>query len=74
MSANADTPCCPCCNDQHNYQSSIVCALKCINFAGAVLPTMIATRLHFTEVGLPSIANGAMHGHAPSPPTHPPPV
>jgi hypothetical protein len=74
MPDNADMPCCPCCNDQDNSKSSVACALKCINFVGAVLPTMVVTQPCLVDADPPSFVNDALRGHASSPPTHPPPL
>jgi hypothetical protein len=74
MPDHADMPCCPSCNDQDNSKSSVACALKCINFAGAVLPAMIVAELYFVGAAPPSFVGGVLREHVSSPPTHPPPV
>jgi len=74
MSDNANVPCCPGCNDQDHSKSQAACALKCINFVGAVLPAMIVPQPHLLEAALPSFVGGVLREHLSSPPTHPPPV
>ena len=74
MTNDAGMPCCPCCDDQDNSKSSVACVLKCINFVGAVVPTMILTQPYLVDAGPPSFVVGILHGHVRSPPTHPPPV
>jgi hypothetical protein len=74
MHDNANIPCCPCCNDQDNSKSSVACALKCINFVGAVLPAMVVIQPYLVDATPPSFVNSALHGYSTSPPTHPPPV
>jgi hypothetical protein len=70
----ADMPCCPCCNDQDSSRSSVACALKCINFVGAILPAMVVAQPYLVDAAPLSFATDALHGRASSPPTHPPPV
>jgi hypothetical protein len=74
MPADTDMSCCPSCNDQDNSKGAVVCALKCINFAGAVLPAMIVTQRYLVDAALSAFVNDALREHASSPPTHPPPV
>ena len=73
MPDNADMPCCPCCNDQDSSKSSIACALKCVNFVGAVFPAMVVAQPYLVDAAPPSFVNDALRGHASRPPTHPPP-
>ena len=72
MAANADMPCCPCCGDHDNFKNSVGCALKCINFVGALFPAAIVTRLCLVEAAPPSFVNERLSGRATRPPTHPP--
>jgi hypothetical protein len=74
MADHAAVPCCPCCNEQDRSKSSIACALKCINFAGAVLPTMAVGPSFAVGAALPPMVDRALHDHVRSPPTHPPPA
>lgn len=74
MPGNADMPCCPGCDDQDNSKSAVACALKCINFVGAILPAMVVPHPHLVEAAPLSFVNHMLHGHVSSPPTHPPPV
>jgi hypothetical protein len=74
MPRSADMPCCPCCDDQDGAKSSAACALKCINFGGAILPATVISRPQQVEATLPSGVNDVLHGHVSSPPTHPPPL
>jgi hypothetical protein len=74
MPRSADMPCCPGCNDQDNSKSTVACALKCINFVGAVLPAMVFPHPYLVDAAPLSFVNHALHGHVRSPPTHPPPL
>ena len=70
MSRQADMPCCP----PDDCKDSIVCGLKCFNFAG-VLPVAMAVMLpRLVAEAPPSFVHHALHAHVRSPPTHPPPV
>lgn len=70
MSHQADMPCCP----PDDCKDSIVCGLKCFNFAGA-LPVAMAVMLpRLATEAPPSFVHHALHAHVRSPPTHPPPV
>jgi 2-keto-3-deoxy-6-phosphogluconate aldolase len=74
MPDNADMPCCPGCADHDNSKSAVACGLKCVNFFAAVLPATVVPHLYLVDAAPPSFVNHALHGHASSPPTHPPPV
>ena len=74
MPDNADMPCCPGCDDQDSSKGSVACALKCINFVGAILPAMVVPHPYLVDAAPLSSVNHALHGHASSPSTHPPPV
>jgi|SRR5665213_885327 len=74
MPDNAEMPCCPGFNDQDSSKSSVACALKCINFVGAVLPAMVIPQPGLVDAAPPSFVVGVLREHMSSPPTHPPPV
>jgi|SRR5665213_576659 len=74
MPDNADMPCCPGCNDQDSSKGSVACALKCINFVGAVLPAMVVPQPRLVDAAPPSFVGRVLREHMSSPPTHPPPV
>jgi hypothetical protein len=63
----------PCSNVPDDCKGSVACALKCFNFVGAIQPHIIILALQL-DSALPSFANGALHPHVSSPPTHPPPA
>ena len=74
MPNNADMPCCPCCDDQDNSKSSVACALKCLNFIGAIFPAMVVTQPHLVDAAPFTFVNAALRGRKTIPPTHPPPA
>lgn len=64
----ADMPCCA----PDDCKASMACAVKCFNFIGVVIPAMVLLPTVVTAAP-PFFAQGALHEHVRSPPTHPPP-
>jgi hypothetical protein len=73
MADDADTPCCPSCNDQDHLKGSVACAIKCMRLVSAVLPTIVSLP-HFADEAPPSFVDSDWREHVRSPPTHPPSV
>jgi hypothetical protein len=71
MADQADMPCCPCCNTQGDFKAT-ACVLKCIAFAGAVLPMVNVAPLYLAARTPISLANDTLQGFVRAPPTHPP--
>jgi hypothetical protein len=71
MADDADMPCCPGCNTQDDFKST-VCALKCVALAGIVVQAMILALPHLDDGPALSVADDPLHGLARAPLTHPP--